>query len=75
MAQGDRPVKCSVPLDVGTHSRLAALASLRRMSAGALAAEFIADGLRGQVVVIDRRKPAVEEGPACQEESSASDAA
>lgn len=53
--QDDRPVKTSVPLDVGTHSRLSALASLRRMSAGALAAEFIRDGVKS-ILVIDRAK-------------------
>jgi hypothetical protein len=47
-------VKTSVPLDVGTHSKLSALASLRGMDRGALAASFIAEGVRG-IVVIDKR--------------------
>ena len=55
--QDDRPVKTSVPLDVDTHSRLAAMASRRRMPASALAAEFIKAGVRS-IIVIDRAKSA-----------------
>jgi hypothetical protein len=44
----------SVPLDVGTHSKLSAMASLRGMDRGALAASMIAEGVRG-IVVIDRQ--------------------
>ncbi len=69
-APDGRPVKTSVPLDVGTHARLCALAALRGMSNGALAAEFIRDGLKG-IVVIDRRKPAGHVDPDVDVESAA----
>lgn len=60
-AQMSRPVKTSVPLDVGTHAKLAAMAALRGMPAGALAAEFIRDGVRS-IIVIDKARKANHEG-------------
>ena len=56
-------MKTSVPLDVGTHAKLAALAALRGMPAGALAAEFIREGVRS-IIVIDKRKSAGQEDQA-----------
>lgn len=73
--QDDRPVKISVPIGVETHARLSALSALRRMPAGALAAEFIRDGLKTAGVVVVRRKSAEEVDLAGQGKESASDAA
>jgi hypothetical protein len=52
-ASKERPVKTTLSLDVDLHSRLAAMASRRRMGMSALAEQFIRAGLRG-FVVIDR---------------------
>jgi len=48
-----RTLKCSVPLDQGTHARLAAAAALRGCSQGTLMARFIKAGLKG-IIVIDK---------------------
>lgn len=70
--QDNRPVKLSVPIAVGTHSRLCALAALRRMPVGALAAQFIDDGLKGKVIVVDKQaKPADHADPTDEVESAA----
>ena len=46
-------VKCTVLIDVSTHSRLAAAAALRGCSRSTLAARYIKAGLKG-IVVIDK---------------------
>jgi len=51
------PLKTSVPLDVGTHTKLCAAAALRGVTRSTLAAKFIKDGLRG-VVVVDKKRSA-----------------
>lgn len=71
----DHPVKLSVPIGVETHARLSALASLRRMPAGALAAQFIMDGLKDAGVIVVRRKSSEEGNLSGQGKESASDAA
>lgn len=55
--QAPRSVRTSVPLDVSTHVKLSALAAMRGMPAGALAAEFVREGVRS-IVVIDKRRSA-----------------
>jgi hypothetical protein len=55
--QSSRVVKASVPLDVDTHVRLAAVAALRGVDRGALAASLIRDGLKGLITIIDKQKP------------------
>ena len=68
-ASKEKPVKTTLSLDVDLHSRLAAMASRRRMGMSALAEQFIRAGLRGFVVIdrsesSDRVKADDRQGPA-----------
>lgn len=51
--QNEKPVKLSVEVDVLTHSKLAALAALRRCSQSSIAAEAIRAAV-SSVVVFDK---------------------
>ena len=44
------PVRLSVPVDVGTHAKLCAIAALRQIDRSELAAGFIVAALRGVVI-------------------------
>lgn len=70
VAPQSRSVKCSVPLRVEVHAKLAAAAALRGMPAGALAAEFIEGQLR-YMVIVDRRKSPADADPDSGVESAA----
>jgi hypothetical protein len=50
-------VKCTVSLDVATHTKLAAAAAMKGCDRSTIAAGFIKAGLRG-LVVIDKRNHA-----------------
>jgi hypothetical protein len=66
-------VRTSVPLDVRTHAKLCAVAALRGVDRPTLAAEFIRDGLKDDVVMDSRRKSgrvSDEDRPAEEGESS-----
>ncbi len=52
-----RSVKASLLVDVETHARWAAAASLRGMTNNAFAVEALKEALRG-IIVVDRRKTA-----------------
>ena len=51
------PVKMTVVIDGDTYVRLAALAAMNRCDRSAQVVQFIREGLKGQVAVIDKRKP------------------
>ena len=51
-----KPVKCTVLLDVETHTKLAASAAMKRMDRSTLAASILREGLRG-IVAFDRHAP------------------
>jgi hypothetical protein len=53
--QGRTSVKASLLVDVETHARWSAAASLRGMDRNAFAVEALKEALRG-IVVVDRRK-------------------
>lgn len=75
VAMPDRKtVKCSVPLDVATHTRLCALGALRGVPIATIMAEAVAEAVRG-IVVIDRRKFAGEADPPAPVIESGSEAA
>ena len=48
-----KPVKCTILLDVETHTKLAAAAAMRRCDRSTYAAEILREGLRG-IVCFDR---------------------
>ncbi len=61
-----KPVKCTILLDVETHTKLAAGAAMRRCDRSSFAATILREGLRG-IVAFDRnipRKPADNADPA-----------